>query len=116
MSLFEQYRPRSWGDVVGQEKAVAALCRLAQRDALCGRAYWLSGKSGTGKTTIARLIAQTVADEFFVEEIDAGRLTLAALIDLDRVSQLHAWGKGGRVYVVNEAHGLRQDVIRQLLV
>jgi DNA polymerase III gamma/tau subunit len=27
------------------------------------------------------------------------------------------WGdKGGRAYVVNEAHGLRKDVIRQLLV
>jgi hypothetical protein len=39
------------------------------------------GQSGTGKTTIARLIAQDVASEWDTEEIDAGALTCAALRD-----------------------------------
>ena len=30
--------------------------------------------------------------------------------------RLHGMGKGGRAYIVNEAHGLRKDTIRQLLV
>ena len=42
-----------------------------------GRAYWLSGQSGTGKTTIARLIGLDVADPFNVTELDAATLTLA---------------------------------------
>jgi len=114
--LFERCRPKRWEDVIGQDRAVAAIRRLAHRGQLCGRAYWIAGKSGTGKTTIARLIAAEIADEFFTEEIDATALTVAALRDLERASQLSAWGKGGRCYVVNEAHGLRKDVIRQLLV
>ena len=39
----------------------------------------VSGKGGTGKTTIARLLAQEVADEFFTQEVDAGALTVAQL-------------------------------------
>ena len=114
--LTEQYRPKSWAEVVGQEKVVNRLLALRQRG-LAGRAYWLSGQSGTGKTTIARLIAADVAEEFCIQEVDAAGLTVAALRELEREMQVRGWGeKGGRAYVVNEAHGLRKDVIRHLLV
>ena len=115
--LYERYRPKSWQDVVAQEKIVARLRQLAQRAGLAGRAYFLSGPSGAGKTTIARLIAQEVADPFMVQEIDASALTVAGLRELEAESQLTGWGdKPGRAFIVNEAHGLRKDVIRQLLV
>jgi replication-associated recombination protein RarA len=68
--LTEQYRPKSWADVVGQDKLVQRIQGLAKRG-LAGRAYWLSGQSGTGKTTIGRLIAAEVADEICIEEVDA---------------------------------------------
>jgi DNA polymerase III gamma/tau subunit len=84
---------------------------------LAGRAFWISGQSGTGKTTIARLLAAEVADEVCVQEVDASALTVAQLRELEREMQVRGWGeKGGRAYVINEAHGLRKDVIRQLLV
>ena len=51
--LTEQYRPQAWADVVGQDKIVQRIQALAKRG-LAGRAYWISGQSGTGKTTIAR--------------------------------------------------------------
>src|SRR5215213_4822221 len=70
MQLTEQYRPRTWDDVVGQDKIVSKIRALAKRG-LAGRAYWLSGQSGTGKTTIGRLIAADVADPFFIAELDA---------------------------------------------
>ena len=115
-SLFEAYRPRTWSDVVGQDKIVSRIQLLAKRG-LAGRAFWLSGQSGTGKTTIARLIAGEVADEWNVEELDASDLTPGALRELERGMQTRGLGeRSGRAYIVNEAHGLRKDTIRQLLV
>ena len=115
--LTEKYRPATWAEVVGQDKVVNRLQGLAKRGAISGRSYWLSGQSGTGKTTIARLIALEVADEFNVQEVDASALTVAQLKELERDSQVSGFGdKNGRAFVVNEAHGLRKDVIRQLLV
>ena len=101
MQLADKYRPNRWSDVVGQDKIVARLRALAARGGLAGRAYWLSGQSGTGKTTIARLIAAEVADEFFVTELDAGALTVADLRDLEREMAAYGWGeKNGRAYLV----------------
>ena len=114
--LPEQYRPRTWADVVGQDKVVQRIQTLAKRG-LAGRAYWLSGGSGTGKTTIGRLIAAEVADEICIQEIDAAALTVGQLRDLEREMGIRGWGeRAGRAYVMNEAHALRKDVIRQLLV
>ena len=114
--LCEQYRPRTWDEVVGQDKAVAKIKALAKRG-LAGRAWWFTGQSGTGKTTLARLIAQDVADPFCIEEIDATDLTPAKLRDIERTMQLYGFGtKPGRAFLVNESHGLRKAAIRQLLV
>jgi DNA polymerase III delta prime subunit len=38
------------------------------------------------------------------------------LKDIERSMQTRALGKGGRASIINEAHGLRKDAIRQLLV
>jgi DNA polymerase III gamma/tau subunit len=115
--LTEKYRPATWADVVGQQKTVERVRQLAERAGLTGRAFFITGQSGTGKTTITRLIAQDVAGEWDVEEIDAGALTVASLRDLERNLALRGMGeKGGRAVIVNEAHGLRKDVIRALLV
>ena len=116
--LFEQYRPQAFDDVVGQSRALTVLDRLRSRGGLSRRAFWLAGPSGTGKTTLARLIAAEVADEFCVEEIDATDLTGARIRDIERGSHTYGLavnGKHGRAYIVNESHGLRKDAIRQLL-
>ena len=114
-ALYEKYRPTSWAEVIGQDKAIGRLRALEGRG-LAGRAFWISGASGVGKTSIARIIAETIADPLYVVELDASDLTPARLREAERVMGLYGSGKGGRAFIVNEAHGLRQDTIRQLLV
>jgi len=92
------------------------LAVMASRGGFAGRAYWISGESGTGKTTIARLLAAEVADDFATWELDATALTPAALRDIEREWSGGTFGKGGRAYLVNEAHGLRSDTVKHLLV
>jgi len=116
MQLHEQFRPKRWDDVVGQDKAIEQINQLRKRD-LGGRAYFISGQSGTGKTTIAKLLAAEVADEICTVEIDASIATPARLTIIEQELNLYGWGGGkGRAYIINEAHGLSRPSIRQLLV
>src|SRR5262245_20417732 len=114
MQLHEQYRPKQWSEVVGQRKAIEQIERLRKRN-IAGRSYWISGQSGTGKTTIARLIAAEVADGWSTTEIDGGQVTGEVLDNLKRDCRQRPFGRGACL-IINEAHGLRGPIIRRLLV
>lgn len=115
MLLYEKYRPTTFDDVLGQDKAVRTIRRLTDKQ-WGGQAFWISGASGTGKTTLARIIAGLGADEFCVREFDsADALTADAIDEIDREQTMYGWGKGGRAFIVNEAHGLRAMTVRRLL-
>ena len=55
MRLYEKYRPKTIDDVVGQPKACEQVRRMIAQG-VGGRAVWISGPSGAGKTTLARII------------------------------------------------------------
>jgi replication-associated recombination protein RarA len=92
----------------------------AQRGALAGRAFFIFGQSGTGKTTIARLIAADVAPPLAVQESNAADITLADVREMEM-----EWGTTvlphgardltGRAYLFNEAHLMRRPIVSRLL-
>ena len=112
-TLAEIHRPATWDQVIGQDKAVDTLQRIVKRGA-GGRAYWITGQSGTGKTTIARLLAAELDDDY--RELDASDAHNSTLKDLESTLAMYSIGKGGRAVIINEAHGLRRDAVRHLLV
>lgn len=117
LALYRKHRPKCWDEFVGHDQVVRRLKAIEKSTGFGGRAVWLSGPSGCGKSTAALIIAKSVADDFNVEELDAGKLTPARLDDIERSMNTYAIGsKPGRAYLVDEAHGLRKDTIRQLLV
>lgn len=116
MRLYEKWRPRTLDDVAGQPRAVAVIRAAITGERLGGSAWWISGPSGSGKTTLARIIAHEIADDWFVHEFDSGDAVRSGDIDeLERGLWLSATGKGGRAWIINEAHGLRTDIVRRLL-
>lgn len=59
MTLYRKYRPKSFGDVVGQLHVRSTLLAELTGDAVA-HAYVLVGPRGVGKTTVARLLAKAV--------------------------------------------------------
>jgi replication-associated recombination protein RarA len=115
-SLFEKYRPRAFTEVIGQEKAVKALSKLRERGGFGGRAYWFAAGSGTGKTTLARLVAADLAEPWAIVEIDAQDCTLDFVREMEAGFRFTSLGeKNGKAWIINEAHGLRGPVLSRFL-
>ena len=115
IALHEQYRPATFDDVVGQDKAIARFRKVSRRG-IGGRAYYITGKSGTGKTTIARLIAREIADPFNIDESNAQDLSIGGVRELERSMHLYGMGeRTGRAWIFNESHRMRSDVVTRLL-
>jgi len=56
MALYNQYRPRTFADLLGQDQVTGILKKQALSKSF-HHAYLFFGKSGTGKTTTARILA-----------------------------------------------------------
>jgi replication-associated recombination protein RarA len=114
--LYEKHRPSSFTEVVGQGNAIRKLQAICERGGFGGRAFWISGQSGTGKTTIAKIIAAHVADDFATWEYVGRELTASEIADIGRSTRCRPIGdRGGYAIVVNEAHGLSRAAIERLL-
>ena len=121
MMLHEKYRPREWSDLVGQDKAVAVARRIVERDGFDRGAFFIdcagSNNSGTGKSSLAWVIAGTLADPFFITEIPGAKMDKAAVAEIERSAHLCSWSadKPFRVWIVNEAHAVTQGAVDLLL-
>lgn len=73
MALYHKYRPKKFAQVVGQEHVVQTL-QGALKTGQLAHAYLFAGPRGTGKTTLARLLAKVVncADLSKISESEGG--------------------------------------------
>lgn len=115
-SIAERYRPRTLDDFCGNAKAVQAV-RFLLRQGLGGRALWVSGSTGIGKSALGGIIAHTLAADVDITEYDsADQVNATELARLSGTLAYRGMGPtGARVVVVNEAHGLRGPIMRQML-
>lgn len=59
MALYRKFRPNTFEDVKGQDHIVTTLQNQIKSDRI-GHAYLFTGTRGTGKTTIAKILARTI--------------------------------------------------------
>jgi DNA polymerase III subunit gamma/tau len=58
-AFYRKYRPKGWDTVIGQDHVVQTLTNAIKANRV-GHAYLFAGPRGTGKTTVARLLAKAV--------------------------------------------------------
>lgn len=137
LTLYRKYRPSAFGEVVGQDHIVVTI-QNAIRTGNISHAYLFAGPRGTGKTTVARLIAKSLNCEegptpnpcnecSNCKEIQSGSFIDVIEIDaasnrgIDDIRQLKehiyfAPGRGKyRVFIIDEVHMLTQDASNALL-
>lgn len=114
MDITEKYRPKSFADLVGQEKAVKRLEHIG-RDGYGGKSIWIAGPSGCGKTTSARIIAERHCQGVgsIVEYVSADKFQQSDMDDLLEKTRSRSFIP--LAYIINEAHGLSARIVRQLL-
>jgi DNA polymerase III gamma/tau subunit len=107
MSYHEAYRPNCWDEVLGNAPQVDALANvIAKRDE---QTFLLSGPSGVGKTTLARIACNQLKCEG-ANRIDIDGATYTGINDMRDIHQLlryQPFGKSKvRVIIVDECHRL----------
>jgi replication-associated recombination protein RarA len=114
-----RHQPQTWTDIVGQDKAVRLTRRIVESPAFDRGSFWIdcagTNNSGVGKTSIAWVVARSLADDFFINELPGAKLDKAAVARIEESAHLCAWGKGWRVWIVNESHAMTDGAIDLLL-
>ena len=115
MLLTEKYRPRDWGEIVGQPKALKRIDTIRRVEGMAGQCIWISGKSGCGKTSIARLLALEVCDPAYIIEINAGEVAMDMLREWEDMARFSPITGKLWAIIVNETHALRGAIVTRLL-
>lgn len=107
MSLLTKYRPSSWKEVAGDVYSILAITKAAEKNDV--RSFLIWGPSGVGKTTVARLIADSrnVESQDLVEFDAASRSGVGDVRDLIELTRTRGFnGKGSRCIILDECHRL----------
>src|SRR3989344_7225122 len=115
-ALYRKYRPQNFDDVLGQEHVTKPL-REALRAGRITHAYLFYGSRGTGKTSVARILAHEIgcAPEDIYEIDAASNRGIDEIRELREAVKTLPFRSPYKVYIVDETHMLTKEAFNALL-
>lgn len=116
LALYTKYRPQKFKDVLGQEHVTSVLSEAIKLGNIA-HAYLFAGSRGTGKTSVARILARelgTSNDDLY--EIDAASNTgVDEMRELTESVYTQPFDSKYKVYILDEVHMLSKHAFNALL-
>jgi len=114
-SLSNKYRPNSFDEYVGHSEIVESVKKALDKN--LSKAFLLTGPSGIGKTSLARIIARHWGvDEYGLIEIDAATYTgIDEMRTVMEASKVRGFGNPKKIVIIDEFHSLSRQAIQSLL-
>lgn len=135
--IARKFRPQSFRDVLGQEAIITTL-KNAIRHHRLAHAYLFCGSRGTGKTTLARILAKALNCENLTDQtepcnvcssckeitqgssldvIEIDGASNRGIDDIRQINETVGYTSSGRykVYIIDEVHMLTKDAFNALL-
>ncbi len=113
--LYEKYRPKVFKEFIGQEKIIERVRKLMARPDWDRDCLLLCGPTGTGKTSLAMLIASQVADDWFIVDLDGDKCGKDSVHELEQSLCLGTPSDKWRVVIINECHGMTRAAVQAWL-
>jgi len=116
IALYRKYRPENWSEVIGQDHIVKAISGSLSAGKVA-HAYLLCGPRGTGKTTIARIIAHELGTSVNdIYEMDAA--SKRRIEDIREINEnIHTlpFDSKYKIYILDEVHMFTKEAWNALL-
>ena len=115
-TFYRKYRPDNFKEVIGQDHIVKVLKGAIERQSF-SHAYLFAGSRGTGKTSVARILAKELgcSSNDLIEIDGASSRGIGEIRELREAVKSLPFDSSLKVYIIDEVHMLTTEAFNALL-